>query len=79
VTEAKSRLCELIEKARHTGPQQITHHGKSAVIVVDAALWQRIGRRKQRGNVADFIMASPLRRSGLETRRLKGGMRKVDL
>jgi prevent-host-death family protein len=79
VAEAKSRLSEVIEKARHTGPQQITRHGKSAVVVVDAALWQRIGRREQRGNFADFLMASPLRGSGLETKRLKGGLRKVDL
>ena len=79
MAEAKSRLSEVIEKARHTGPQQITRHGKSAVVAVDAALWQRIGRREQRGKFAEFLMASPLRGSGLEIKRLKGGIRRVDM
>jgi prevent-host-death family protein len=78
VAQAKARLSEVIEKARHE-PQAITRHGKSAVVVVDAALWERVKRREQRGNFADFLLTSPLRGSGLEVERLKGGVREVEL
>jgi prevent-host-death family protein len=78
VAQAKARLSEVIEKARHE-PQAITRHGKSAVVVVDAALWERVKRREQRGNFADFLLTSPLRGSGLEVERLKGGVREVKL
>lgn len=78
VAQAKARLSEVIEKARRE-PQAITRHGKSAVVVVDAALWERIKRREQRGNFADFLLTSPLRGSGLEVERLKEGIREVEL
>lgn len=78
VAQAKARLSEVIEKARRE-PQAITRRGKSAVVVVDAALWERVQRREQRGNFADFLLTSPLRGSGLETERLKGGIRETEL
>jgi prevent-host-death family protein len=79
VAEAKARLSEVIEKARLRGPQAITRHGKSAVVVVDAETWARTSRREQRGSFADFLLASPLRGSGLEATRLQGGIREIDL
>lgn len=79
VAEAKARLSEVIERARHDRPQKITRHGKNAVVVVDAALWERTTRRDDRGSFADFLLASPLRGSGLEIERLPGGIRDVDL
>ena len=78
VAQAKARLSEVIEKARRE-PQAITRHGKSAVVVVDAALWERVKRREHRGSFADFLLTSPLRGSGLEVERLKGGVREIDL
>ncbi|MCT2399601.1 type II toxin-antitoxin system Phd/YefM family antitoxin [Novosphingobium mangrovi (ex Huang et al. 2023)] len=78
VAEAKARLSEVIERARRE-PQEITRHGKSAVVMVDAALWERIKRREHRGSFADFLRTSPLRGSGLEIDRLEGGIREVDL
>lgn len=79
VAEAKAKFSEVIEKARHQGPQAITRHGKSAVVVVDAELWERTRRRELRGSFADFLLTSPLRGSGLEVTRLKGGVREIDL
>ena len=78
VAQAKARLSEVIEKARRE-PQAITRHGKSAVVVVDAALWERVKRREQRGNFADFLLTSPLRGSGLDAERLAGGLREIEL
>ncbi|WP_119274212.1 type II toxin-antitoxin system Phd/YefM family antitoxin [Taklimakanibacter deserti] len=79
VAQAKAKLSEVIEKARHHGPQVITRNGKKAVVVVDAALWEQTQKRDRKGNFADFLLSSPLRRSGLKVTRLKGGLREVDL
>jgi prevent-host-death family protein len=79
VAQAKARLSEVIDKARHSGPQEITRNGKRAVVVVDVALWERMGQREQRGSFADFLLISPLHGSGLEAERLKGGLREAEL
>jgi prevent-host-death family protein len=79
VAQAKAKLSEVIEKARHQGPQAITKNGKKAVVIVDAALWERAQKRERKGNIADFLLSSPLRGSGLKVTRLKGGLREVDL
>jgi prevent-host-death family protein len=79
VAQAKARLSEVIDKARHQGPQAITRNGKSAVVVVDAATWKRTQRREQRGSFADFLLDSPLRGSDLEVTRLPGAIRDVEL
>lgn len=79
VAQAKAKLSEVIDKARHKGPQAITRNGKSAVVVVDAALWEKTQRRELMGSFADFLLGSPLRGSGLETERLKGGVRETRL
>ena len=79
VAQAKARFSEVIEKARQQGPQAITRNGKRAVVVVDATLWERTYKREQRGSFADFLLASPLRGSGLEVERLPGGIRDTEL
>lgn len=79
VAQAKARLSEVIDKARHQGPQAITRNGKSAVVVVDAAQWERMRKHARRGSFADFLLGSPLRGSGLEATRLPGGVRANDL
>lgn len=77
VADAKAKLSEVIDKARRLGPQAITRNGKRAVVVVDADAWERKQGRK--GNLADFLLSSPLRGSMLETTRLKDGPREIDL
>ena len=79
VAQAKAKLSEVIDKARHKGPQLVTRNGKGAVVVVDAAEWERIQKRSKRGSFADFLLNSPLRGSGIEATRLAGGLRPVDL
>lgn len=66
-------------EARHKGPQLVTRNGKEAVVVVDATEWERLQKRAKRGSFADFLLNSPLRGSGIETTRLAGGLRHVDL
>ncbi len=77
VAEAKAKFSELLNKAQAEGPQRITRHGRAAAIVVSENEWEQ--KKQRSGNLADFLMNSPLRNSGLRVRRLRGGLRKVDL
>lgn len=77
VAEAKAKLSEMIEQAMAGRPQTITRHGKEAVVVVSAAEWRR--RTERKGTLADFLLKSPLRGSGVEIGRMKGKLRDVDL
>jgi prevent-host-death family protein len=77
VAEAKAKFSKLIDRAQSDGPQVVTRHGRTAVVVVAAEEWER--KTKRAGTLADFFAASPLRGSGLKVPRVKGGPRKVDL
>jgi len=77
VAEAKTKLSEVIDRARREGPQKITRHGIEAVVVVSAEEWER--KTKRKGNLVEFLTASPLRGSGLEVERLADQPREVDL
>jgi prevent-host-death family protein len=60
VAKAKARLSELIERARTSGPQTITRNRRDTVVVVSIEEWERKTRRK--GNLAEFLSASPASR-----------------
>ena len=77
VAEAKAKFSEVVENARASGPQTITKNGHTAVVVVSAEEWERKTHRP--GNLAEFFAESPLRDSGLDAPRMKGGLREVDL
>jgi prevent-host-death family protein len=77
VAEAKARFSELIERALTEGAQEVTRHGKLAVVVVSAEEWDQKTRRK--GNLVEFFERSPLRGSGLEIERLQEKPRDVEL
>lgn len=77
VAEAKAKFSELIEKAKSEGPQKITKHGRTTAVVVAAEDWKRKTERK--GNLAEFLRASPLRSSGLKLRRLPIRLREIKL
>ncbi|MGH7813454.1 MAG: type II toxin-antitoxin system Phd/YefM family antitoxin [Candidatus Binataceae bacterium] len=77
VAEAKARFSQVIEDARLRGPQTITRNGRKAAVVVAVDEWER--KTKRVGNLAEFFAASPLRGSGLRTKRSKAAARKIDL
>ena len=77
VAQAKAKLSEVIERAMAGRPQTITRHGKTAVVVVDAAEWCR--RTERKGTLAEVLAASPLRDAGAGIGRIKGGLRDADL
>jgi len=77
VAEAKAKFSELIDKAKSEGPQKITKHGRTTAVVVAAEDWTRKTERK--GNLAEFLSASPLRGSGLKLKRLPIRLRQIEL
>ena len=89
VDEAKARLGEIIERARTDGPQTITKGGKKAAVVVSAREWGKKAGPKSKpkakqeyDNLADFLLNSPARGSGIEKLlpdRKRDFPRKIDL
>ncbi len=60
VQDAKNRFSEVVEAARRK-PQTVTKHGRPAVVVVDAAEYERVRRleRAQAPSFADVLLAIP--------------------
>jgi hypothetical protein len=68
---------ELIEKAQSEASQGIAGNGRDAAVVASAE--ERRRKTIRQGTLAEFLLASPLRGSGVEIKRLPGRLRKVDL
>ena len=66
VAHAKAKLSEVIERAQ-SEPQLITQNGTPSVVMVSIEEWNRKTIRK--GSLAQFLMASPLAGSDVETER----------
>jgi prevent-host-death family protein len=64
VAEAKAKFSEVVEQALTEGPQEITRNGRQAVTVIATAELQRLKKPKQ--SLAEFLLNSPLRGSGLK-------------
>ncbi len=59
--EAKARFSEVFRLARESGPQRVTKHGRTAVIVLPAEEYERLSRPKaRRGSLVEFFANSPL-------------------
>lgn len=58
VQEAKSRLSELIAKARSIGPQSITRHGEPMVVVLSVEEFERLSDT-QRTSLWEFFASLP--------------------
>jgi prevent-host-death family protein len=77
VAKAKANLSAVIERALAEGPQTITRHGRTAVVVVSAEEWDRKARRK--GNLAEFFAFSPLRGARVKIKRRSDRPREVKI
>lgn len=76
--EAKNRLSELIDRVLAEGAQVITRHGTKVAVVLPYETYRKLTAPSQ--NLAEFFMASPLRRGGLVVERDKrSDLREVDL
>ncbi len=57
--EAKARLSELVKTVQQNGPQQITVHGKPAVVVLSCDDYERLTRGKP--SFVALMQQSPLK------------------
>lgn len=78
--EAKARFSELFRLAQERGPQRVTKHGRTAVVVLAAAEYERLSNTKARkGSLAQFFSDSPLAGSGIRLDRERDYGRNVEL
>ena len=77
--DAKARFSELVRRAREHGPQRVTVHGRDAVVVLDAATYDRSVVRHTGERLVRALRRAPL--DGVEFDRLSinGPVRDVDL
>lgn len=59
--DAKARFSEVVRLAHSSGPQHVTLHGRDAVVVVDAAEFQRLRGEHSGQLLVDVLAASPQR------------------
>ena len=77
--DAKARFSELVRLAHSAGPQHVTLHGRDAVVVVDAAEFQRMQGWRTGQMLIDALQASPHRDIELAPRRAAMPVRVVKL
>jgi prevent-host-death family protein len=73
--EAKNKLSEVINHAIQEGPQEITRHGKRAVVVLSVDDYQSL--QHQTTSLVDFFRTSPLK--GLDLERKRDIPREIEL
>ena len=57
--DAKARFSEVVRRARDEGPQRVTVHGRDAVVVIDAATFDRARERHTGARLVRALRASP--------------------
>jgi prevent-host-death family protein len=77
--DAKARFSELVRLAHSAGPQHVTLHGRDAVVVVDAAEFQRLQGQRTGQLLIDALQASPHRDVGIAPARAPMPVRSVKL
>jgi prevent-host-death family protein len=77
--DAKARFSEVVRLARDEGPQRVTVHGRDAVVVVDAATFDRARERHTGARLVRALRASPLGDVDLERVSVAGPVRDVEL
>lgn len=75
--DAKNRFSEVVEEATRNGPQFITRRGVEAAVVVSAADWTRLARKRQ--PLIDILRRAPRVPEGLDVARSRDTGRKVEL
>ncbi|HEX6016731.1 MAG TPA: type II toxin-antitoxin system Phd/YefM family antitoxin [Burkholderiaceae bacterium] len=67
--DAKARFSEVVRRAHSDGPQHVTLHGRDAVVVVDAAEFDRLKGARTGELLVEALQASPHRRVEVEPSR----------
>ena len=77
--DAKARLSELVRQAQQNGPQRVTVHGRDAVVVVRADVFDRMQRPVSGRDLVAALAASPLADVNFERVVTKSPVREVRL
>ena len=75
--EARDKFSQVVEEAQRSGPQVITVSGEEAAILLSMDDYRRLLPHQE--TLAEFLMNSPLRGSGIEIERDQDFDRNVDL
>lgn len=75
--EAKNKFSNLVDKARHDGPQVVTKHGKESVVIIAIEDYQKLN--KPTSDLISFFKKSPLSDINLDLTRDKSSPRDVEL
>ncbi len=76
--EAKAKFSEVVKCAVSDGPQHITVHGKTAVVILSVKEYNRL-TKKPKVSFVDFLRKSPLVGLDLELERDKSLPREIDI
>jgi len=75
--DAKAQFSELVRSAKKNGPQEITVRGRPEAVLVSAAEFERLKKRKPR--FVEFMRSSPMMGTDLDLTRDRSPVRDVDL
>ena len=75
--EAKNKFSNLVDKARHEGPQVVTKHGKESVVIIAIEDYQKLN--KPTSDLISFFKKSPLSDIDLDLTRDKSSSRDIEL
>ena len=77
--DAKARFSELVRRARASGPQHVTVHGREAVVVISEADFRRLKGKRSGRSLVDLLAKFPLRDIEIGQSRIEGPVRDIDL
>ncbi len=75
--DAKNKFSNLVDKARHDGPQVVTKHGKESVVIIAIEDYQKLN--KPTSDLISFFRKSPLSDIDLDLTRDKSPARDIEL
>ena len=55
--DAKAKFSEVVDRAMREGPQVVTRRGRDAVVIIDAAEFERLTSRKR--DILAVLMSGP--------------------
>ena len=79
VAKAKAHFSAVLDKAETEGPQLVTRRKREFLVMTKEQLAGELRLRHPKISMAEFLMNSPLRGSGLELGRVNLRARKVEL
>jgi prevent-host-death family protein len=77
--DAKAQFSELVRQARQCGPQRVTLHGRDAVVVVRADVFDRLLQPISGRDIVAALATSPLGEVAIERITVKSRVRDADL